>query len=52
MNNILKHLERKKIADKNKLECEECQETFNDEENIESIEETGVCVDCGKKLFK
>jgi len=32
--------------------CEQCEETFNDEHNIESIEETGVCVDCGKKLFK
>jgi len=44
--------ENDKFINKMKNKCEECEETFTNKYDNESIKKTGVCVDCGKKLFK
>jgi len=34
------------------MECEKCNKQPQDQYDKESIEEYGLCVDCGKKEFK
>jgi len=34
------------------LKCEECKLDYDNEHDLESIEEYGLCVDCGKSNFK
>lgn len=34
------------------LKCEICGLYYDDKENSESIDETGYCIDCGKKYLK
>jgi hypothetical protein len=34
------------------LKCESCGLKYSDKVNWESVDEYGLCIDCGKKQFK